>query len=106
MPSDPQSLDRIRSAVLNSQFRLTSHTNDELAADGLTVIDLESAVLTGEISRIQEDDPRGTRYTVTGLAADLTTPVSVVGRFLPDGRWLVITVYVLGETGESANERT
>ena len=106
MPSDLQTLERIRSCILNSQYRLSSHANDELAADGLTVIDLESAVLRGEIGRVQEDDPRGTRYTVTGVASDLTTPVSVVGRFLPDGRWLVITVYVVGETEESANERT
>jgi hypothetical protein len=31
---------------------------------------------------------------VVGLAADRRTPVGVVGRFVDDGRYLIITVYV------------
>ncbi len=104
MPSYQQALSRIRQAVLDGRYRLTSHAHEELAADRLTLIDLESAVLIGEIGRVEQDDPRGTRYTVTGTATDLVTPVSVVGRFIPDGRWLIITVYVRGPDEEQADE--
>jgi len=35
---------------------------EEMAEEHLDIFDVESAVLTGELTRTEKDDPRGTRY--------------------------------------------
>jgi hypothetical protein len=70
---------------------------EEMAEDFLTIADIEAAVLSGRVSRIEKDDPRGTRYTIEGTATDRHTPVGVVGRFSSSGLYLVITVYEVTE---------
>ncbi|MBW4541979.1 MAG: DUF4258 domain-containing protein [Myxacorys chilensis ATA2-1-KO14] len=35
--------------------------------DFLTILDIEEAVLNGQIIRVEKDDPRGTKYVVGGL---------------------------------------
>lgn len=50
--------------------------------DDLDVLDVESAILTGEIDQVLTMDPRGTRYVVRGNATDQETPVGVVVRFV------------------------
>lgn len=72
---------------------MTAHAMEEMAEDLLDILDVESAILTGEIRRMEEDDPRGTKYVVAGLALDHRTPVGVVGRFVEGERFLIITVY-------------
>jgi hypothetical protein len=72
---------------------MTAHAMEEMAEDFLDVLDIEHAVLKGEIRRIERDDPRGIRYVLTGFAADRETLVGVVGRFVQEDRFLIITVY-------------
>lgn len=72
---------------------MTSHAMEEMAEDDLDILDIEQAILTGRVVRIERDDPRGTRYVVFGVAADQQTPVGVVGRFTSKDRYLIITVY-------------
>ena len=60
-------LERIRSAVLYGRYALTEHAYEEMDADHLNVLDVESAILTGEIDEVLTKDPRGTRYVVVGL---------------------------------------
>jgi hypothetical protein len=76
---------------------MSAHAMEEMAEDLLTIEDIESAVLSGRVSRIEKDDPRGTRYTIEGIAMDMQTPVGVVGRFASNGLYLVITVYEVTE---------
>jgi len=64
---------------------MTAHAIEEMAEDGLDIIDMESVVLYGHITRIERDDPRGTTYVVEGRASDQRTPVGVVGRFTGTG---------------------
>ena len=61
--------------------------------DHLDVLDVESAILTGEIDQVLTVDPRGTRYVVVGNATDQETLVAVVVRFVAADQLLVITVY-------------
>jgi hypothetical protein len=68
---------------------------EEMAEDFLDILDVETAVLTGTLERIERDDLRGTKYVVIGVAVDKRTPVGVVGRFADDRRFLMITVYVV-----------
>jgi hypothetical protein len=86
-------LDRIRERFRLRQYDMSAHAMEEMAEDLLTIEDVESAVLNGRVSRIEKDDPRGTRYTIEGVAMDRQTPVGVVGRFASSGFYLVITVY-------------
>ncbi len=86
-------LERIRNANLDGRYTLTEHAYEEMDDDGLDVLDVESAILTGRIEQILTMDPRGTRYVVVGTATDQQTPVGAVVRFVEHDQLLVITVY-------------
>ncbi len=86
-------LERIRDAILRGDYDMTHHALDEMVEDDLSIFDIEHAVLNGRITRIEEDDPRGPKYTVVGSAKDQRTEVGVVGRFTDSGTYLIITVY-------------
>jgi hypothetical protein len=86
-------LERIRRAVLEHRYTLTEHAYDEMDADYLDVLDVESAILTGQVEQRLTKDPRGTRFVITGRATDETTVVSVVVRFVEHNGLLVLTVY-------------
>ena len=63
-------LQRIRDAITQGEYDVTIHAVEEMAEDGLDILDVESAVLNGEISKTESDDPRGTRYTIIGKGAN------------------------------------
>ena len=86
-------LERIREAVLDSRYALTEHAYEEMDADDLDVLDIESAILTGDIDEVLSKDPRGTRYVVIGTATDMETQVGVVVHFVEHDQVLIITVY-------------
>jgi hypothetical protein len=86
-------LERIRDAILDGRYTLTEHAYEEMDEDDLDVLDVESAVLTGDIEQMLTRDPRGTRYVVIGNATDEETQVGVVVRFVERDQVLVITVY-------------
>lgn len=86
-------LERIRDCIRRRHYDMTAHAMKEMAEDLFSILDVESAVLTGEIARTEKDDPRGTKYVVTGVADDRKTPVGVVGRFVTRRRFLIVTVY-------------
>jgi hypothetical protein len=90
-----RSLERIQRAILFGDYDLTSHAVEEMAEDGLGIFDVENAILNGAIEQTETDDPRGTRYTIIGLAEDQSTEVGVVGRFKETGIYLVVTVYAV-----------
>lgn len=90
-------LDRIREKIRLRQYDMSAHAMEEMAEDLLTILDIEEAVLNGQVIRVEKDDPRGTKYVVVGTALDQQTPVGVVGRFTSNGRYLIITVYEVTE---------
>ena len=90
-------IDRIREKIRLRQYDMSAHAMEEMAEDLLTILDVEEAVLRGQIIRVERDDPRGTKYVVVGTALDQQTPVGVVGRFASSGRYLIITVYEVTE---------
>lgn len=89
--------EKIRVAILGGDYDLTRHAIDEMAEDGLGIFDVECAILDGEITKIETNDPRGPRYTIIGLAEDKRTEMGVVGRFTETGIYLIITVYEVTE---------
>jgi hypothetical protein len=85
--------ERIRNAILDHRYTLTEHAYDEMDEDNLDVLDVESAILTGQMDQVLTMDPRGTRYLVIGNATDQETLVGVVVRFVEHDQLLIITVY-------------
>lgn len=79
---------------------MSLHAMEEMAEDNLDIIDIEHAILKGQLDRTEKNDPRGTRYVIEGAAADEQTAVGVVGRFTSTGRYLIITVYAMTEREE------
>ena len=88
-------IERIREKVRLRQYDMTVHALEEMAEDGLDVVDMEHAVLVGRVARIERDDPRGNKHVIEGMAADGMTPVGVVGRFTGGGQYLIITIYAI-----------
>ena len=78
---------------------MTVHAIEEMAEDYLDILDLEHAILSGKVARVEKDEPRGTRYVVEGIAADGQTSVGVVGRFTSSKRYLIITIYEIARAG-------
>ncbi|MBI3696892.1 MAG: DUF4258 domain-containing protein [Acidobacteria bacterium] len=86
-------IEQIREKVRLRRYDMTAHATEEMAEDDLDIVDVEHAVRTGRVAKIQRDDPRGNRYVLEGTATDSATLVGVVGRFLASGRYLIVTVY-------------
>ena len=86
-------LDRMRKAIREQRYRISSHANEEMSEDDLVAEDLESIILTGQIARKFTKDLRGTRYEVLGETAE-GRHGRIVCRFLPSGVFLIITAYV------------
>ena len=90
MPS--RTVGRIREAIRLRAYDMTLHAMEEMAEDDLDILDVEQALLTGQVLRTEKDDPRGTKHVLEGPATDGTTLVGVVGRFQGE-RYLIITIY-------------
>ena len=89
-------IEQIREAVRQARYDMTAHATQEMAEDGLDIVDVEQAILTGFVKRIERQDPRGKKFVIVGTATDGTTPVGVVGRFSLENWFLIITVYKTG----------
>jgi len=86
-------LEQIRERIRLGEYDMTAPAMEEMAEDELTIIDVESAILNGQITRTQKDDPRGTKYVIEGACTDPQTRIGAVGRFAGRARYLIITVY-------------
>ncbi len=73
---------------------MTLHVEEEMSDDGLTIFDVERAILTGEIIERQEDHHTGEwKYLVAGLAIDKRLTI-VVTKFSVTDKLVIITVYL------------
>ncbi|MCX6581901.1 MAG: DUF4258 domain-containing protein [Candidatus Aminicenantes bacterium] len=88
-------IEKIRDAIRKGNYDMTMHAYEEMAEDNLSIIDVESAVLSGMVIEKQKGDPRGTKYVIHGNSYDESTTLGVVGRFKETGVFLIITVYAI-----------
>jgi hypothetical protein len=89
----PRILKRIRDLVRARQYVMPLHAEEEMYADELTVFDVESAILTGEIIQRQKD--RNTaewKYVISGETLGSGQAI-VVCKLGPTGKVIFITVY-------------
>ena len=86
-------LNQMRNRIRTRQYIMTVHAEEEMDDDDLSILDVESVVLTGAIVERQKDAATGERkYVVRGkpLSGDSAAIVGKVGR---TGRLVFITVY-------------
>lgn len=86
-------IERIRQKILLRDYDLTIHANEEMAEDDLDYLDLEQAVLSGQVVRRHKRDPRGMKYTIEGLAVNGGASGGYCGPLSRNGSLLIITVY-------------
>ncbi|HLL13843.1 MAG TPA: DUF4258 domain-containing protein [Pyrinomonadaceae bacterium] len=87
-------LTRMRERVLALQYVMTLHAEEEMDSDGLSIFDVERAILTGRIVERQKDAETGEwKYLIKGKSVDGTEMVAV-SKLSPTGKLVIITVYV------------
>ena len=85
-------IQRIRQKIIDKDYYLSSHAEDEMLDDGLERDDIENAILKGRIEKRLTKDLRGTRYRIKGPAKD-ERQIHVICRFKEDSSLVIITVY-------------
>ncbi len=88
-------LRRMREKIRLRQYVMTTHADEEMDNDGLTIFDVENAILTGEIIERQKDrETNGAKYLVRGQTFDGMDILIAVTRFGLTENLIIITVYV------------
>jgi hypothetical protein len=90
------SISHLRHLIRTLSYVVSTHAADELEDDNLTVFDLESIILTGQITERQRDQvTRETKYVVHGGTLDGQSAEAVV-KVGHTGKLFIITVYLCG----------
>ena len=87
-------LQKVRQKIVNREYYLSAHAEEEMWADDLERKDVEHAILRGRIEKKLTQDARGSRYRVEGPTID-GRPIYVICRFSEQSELLIITVYAL-----------
>ena len=85
---------KIQKRIINRNYYISYHAEDEMADDNLERKDIENAILKGRIEKRLTQDARGTRYRIEGPARDGRL-IHVICRFLERANFIIITVYAL-----------
>lgn len=93
MPDGVVSLavDFVKESAAAGAYELSLHADTERLADGLSVSDLEDAMMAAELLEDYPDDPRGHSCLVLGYAKK--KPVHLVCGLTKQRKLIVITVY-------------
>jgi hypothetical protein len=86
-------IERIREKVQLGQYDVTAHAMEEMAEDNLDILDVEQAILNGQIVRTDKGDPRGTKYVIEGTAVNPKNTGWSRWTVYRYWRYLIITVY-------------
>jgi len=85
----------MREKIRTRQYVMTLHAEEEMDDDGLTIYDVETVILTGEIIEQQRDrKSKERRYLMRGQTIDGEEFAVVVSKFGPTGKLIILTVYV------------
>ncbi len=89
-------LQRLRQKVIERDYYLSSHAEEEMTDDQLERVDIENAILKGRIHKKLTRDPRGPRYRLEGPAIDGRL-IHIICRLDEKDNLRIITVYALEE---------
>ena len=84
----------IRQRILDRDYFMSSHAEEEMLDDNLERKDVENAILKGRIEKKMTHDERGARYRIEGPARDGKL-IHVICRFREHASLIIITVYAL-----------
>ena len=88
-------INRFRKLIRTLNYVISNHAAEELEDDGLSILDLENFILTGQITERQRDvHTREIKYVVSGSALDGSHAQAVVKVGFA-GKLIIITVYVI-----------
>ncbi len=87
-------LKEIKQSIIDRNYYLSSHAEEEMLDDDLERKDIENAILNGHIDKKLTQDVRGTRYRIEGPAMDGRL-IHVLCRFKESANLIIITVYAL-----------
>lgn len=85
---------RMREKIRARQYVMTDHGKREMNDDGLTIYDVERAILSGEIVERQKDkDTAEWKYCLKGETV-AAIEVEIIAKLSPTGKLVIVTVYV------------
>ena len=87
-------LKKIQQCIIDRNYFMSSHAEDEMLDDGLDRKDIENAILKGRIEKKLTHDARGTRYRIEGPALNERL-IHVVCRFRETENLIIITLYAI-----------
>jgi len=87
-------IEKIRQRILNRDYFMSSHAEDEMLDDDLERKDVENAIIKGRIEKRMTHDERGTRYRIEGPARDERL-IHVICRFRENTNLIIITAYAI-----------
>ena len=86
----------MRERIRTRHFVLTVHAEEEMDSDGLSIFDVETAILSGRIVEQQMDRTWGDRkYVIRGSPLEGDDALVVVARLGPTGKLVILTVYTV-----------
>lgn len=86
-------LRQMREKIRLRQYVMTLHAEEEMSDDGLTIFDVERAILVGDIIERQADRQSSEwKYLITGQSI-YNEPLVVVAKIGPTQKLVIITVY-------------
>ena len=89
----PRILKQLKECVRQKKYVVTLHAEEEIAEDELSIFDVESAILTGNIAERQKDrDKRSWKYLVRGQTIE-GSEIVVVAKLSPTGKMVIVTVF-------------
>lgn len=83
----------IRAKVHEGDYEVTSHAEEERQADKISIEEIESVLLNGEVLEEYSRDPRGPSCLVLGYGRE-GYPIHVVCGRTPSKQLRIITIYV------------
>jgi len=88
------SIKKIQQRIVDREYFMSSHAEEEMLDDDLERKDVENAILKGKIDKKMTGDERGTRYRIEGQARDGRF-IHVICRFRENSNLIIVTVYTL-----------
>lgn len=86
-------LNKMREKIRTRQYIMTLHAEEEMEDDGLTIFDVESIILTGNIFERQKDAVTAEwKYLVRGKSLKNFDAI-VVGKLSLTGKLVILTIY-------------
>ncbi len=90
----------MRELVRTLDYVMTIHAEEEMENDSLSILDVESVLLSGEITERQREPlTREPKYLICGKTLD-DVEVVVVAKLSLTGKLVIITVFRNGEEYE------